>query len=470
MLSHKEVWDSCLSIIKDNIGEDSYKAFFEKVTPLRLEGSMLTLQSPSQFICDYIEEHYIDLLRKTLRKELGPDAKLQYSIVVAGETTRPVLSDTEPTPRNKPVLLPAPGKSARIKGFNPFVMPGLPSLEIDPQLNPKYAFENYIEGACNKLARNAGLSIAQNPGTTTFNPLFVNGGTGLGKTHLAQAIGLEVKKLHPDKVVLYVNANKFKQQYTSSVQKNELNSFLHFYQMVDVLILDDVHDFAGQTKTQDTFFHIFDQLHRSKKQIILTSDKSPVDIEGLEPRILSRFKWGLVAELTTPDYETRLAIYRHKVQKDGIDIDDDIIEYLADKVSSNVREFEGVLNRLLAEATFNRKPISMEMVVNVVNKNIKNTQREFTVGNIYKTVCDYFRIPVDSVQSKTRKREIVQARQIAMYFSKSMTKTSLASIGAQIGGKNHATVVHACKTINNLMETDRNFFEMVNNIEKKLRS
>ncbi|MDR1417016.1 MAG: chromosomal replication initiator protein DnaA [Prevotellaceae bacterium] len=471
MLGHREVWDSCLRIIRDNISEESYKAFFEKVTPLRLEGSMLTLQSPSQFICDYIEEHYIDLLRKTLRRELGPDAKLQYSIVVAGEATRPVLSDSEPIPRNKPVPLSATGSSsARIKGFNPFVMPGLPNLEIDPQLNPKYAFENYIEGACNKLARNAGLSIAQNPGTTSFNPLFINGSTGLGKTHLAQAIGLEVKKLHPDKVVLYVNANKFKEQYTSAVQKNETNNFLHFYQMVDVLILDDVHDFAGQTKTQDTFFLIFDQLHRSKKQIILTSDKSPVEIEGLEPRILSRFKWGLVAELTTPDYDTRLAIYRHKVRKDGIDIDDGIIDYLADKVSSNVREFEGVLNRLLAEATFNKKAISMEMVVNVVNKNIKNTQREFTVDSIYKTVCDYFRIPSDNAQSKTRKREIVQARQIAMYFSKCMTKTSLASIGAQIGGKNHATVVHACKTINNLMETDRNFFEMVSNIEKKLRS
>ncbi|MDR1342427.1 MAG: chromosomal replication initiator protein DnaA [Prevotellaceae bacterium] len=470
MLGHKEVWDSCLRIIRDNINEESYKAFFEKVTPLRLEGSMLTLQSPSQFICDYIEEHYIDLLRKTLRKELGVGAKLQYSIVVAGEATRPVLSDSEPIPRNKPVLLSAAGSNTRIKGFNPFVMPGLPNLEIDPQLNPKYAFENYIEGACNKLARNAGLSIAQNPGVTSFNPLFVNGSTGLGKTHLAQAIGLEVKRLHPDKVVLYVNANKFKEQYTSAVQKNETNNFLHFYQMVDVLILDDVHDFAGQTKTQDTFFLIFDQLHRSKKQIILTSDKSPVEIEGLEPRILSRFKWGLVAELSVPDYETRLAIYRHKVQKDGIDIDDKIIEYLADKVSSNVREFEGVLNRLLAEATFNRKSISMEMVVSVVNKNIKNTQREFTVDSIYKTVCDYFRIPADSAQSKTRKREIVQARQIAMYFSKCMTKTSLASIGAQIGGKNHATVVHACKTINNLMETDRNFFEMVSNIEKKLKS
>ena len=470
MLGHKEVWDSCLKIIRDNISESVYKAFFEKVTPLRLEGNMLTLQAPSQFICDYIEEHYIDLLRKTLRKELGADAKLQYSVVVAGEATRPVLSRSASTPRNKPVPLPANSpSSARIKGFNPFIMPGLPSLEIDPQLNPKYTFDNYIVGACNKLARNAGLSIAQNPGTTTFNPLFINGNTGLGKTHLAQAIGLEVKKLHPDKLVLYVNANKFKEQYTSAVQKNEINNFLHFYQMVDVLILDDVHDFAGQTKTQDTFFHIFDQLHRSKKQIILTSDKSAVEIEGLEPRILSRFKWGLPAELTAPDYETRLAIYRHKVRKDGIDIDDDIIEYLAEKVSSNVREFEGVLNRLLAEATFNRKVISMDMVVNVVNKNIKNTQKEFTVDNIYRVVCDYFKIPTDSAQSKTRKREIVQARQIAMYFSKSLTKTSLASIGAQIGGKNHATVVHACKTVNNLMETDRNFLEMVNNIEKKLK-
>jgi chromosomal replication initiator protein len=430
---------------------------------------MLTLQAPSQFICDYIEEHYIDLLRKTLRKELGPDAKLQYSVIVAGEPTPPVSSSSGAIPHNRRVPLLVTNSNVRIKGFNPFIMPGLPGLEIDPQLNPKYAFENYIEGPCNKLARNAGLSIAQSPGTTIFNPLFVNGNTGLGKTHLVQAIGLEVKKLHPEKLVLYVNANKFKEQYTSAVQKNEINNFLHFYQMVDVLILDDVHDFAGQFKTQDTFFHIFDQLHRSKKQIILTSDKSPVEIEGLEPRILSRFKWGLPVELTAPNYETRLAIYRHKVRKDGIDLDDEIIEYLAEKVSSNVREFEGVLNRLLAEATFNRQVISMDMVVSVVNKNIKNTQRELTVDCIYKTVCDYFRITPDNAQVKTRKREIVQARQIAMYFCKNMTKASLASIGAQIGGKNHATVVHACKTISNLMETDRNFLEMMNNIEKKLK-
>lgn len=468
MFGHQEAWSRCLQIIKDNVSEESYKALFEKITPLNLEDSTLTIQVPSHFIYEYLEENYLDLLRKTIRKELGENAKLEYSVMVAGAASRP-MPQMEKAPRNKPVPL-SSSTEKPVNRFNPFVMPGLRNLEIDPQLNPKYSFENYIEGECNKLARNAGLAIAQNPGEGAFNPLFINGGTGLGKTHLAQAIGLETKKLHPEKIVLYVNANKFKEQYTSAVQKNEINNFLHFYQMVDVLILDDVHDFAGQSKTQDTFFHIFDQLHRSKKQIILTSDKAPVDIEGLEPRILSRFKWGLPVEITSPDYATRLAIYKHKVYKDGIELADEIIEYLADKVSNNVREFEGVLNRLLAEATFNKKSISMDMVVSVVNKNIKNTQKELSVDSIYRSVCEYFSIASDNAQSKTRKREIVQARQIAMYFSKHLTKSSLASIGAQIGGKNHATVLHACKTVNNLMETDRGFADIVNNIEKKLKA
>lgn len=468
MLGHQEVWSNCLKVIKDNVAEESYKALFEKIVPLRLEGTTLILQVPSHFIYEYLEEHYLDLLRKTIRKELGSNAKLEYSVMVAGANSRPMPQQDNTVPKNKPVPFLA-SSDKQIK-FNPFVMPGLRDLEIDPQLNPKYAFENYIEGECNRLARSAGLAIAQSPGNTAFNPLFVHGNTGLGKTHLAQAIGLETKKLHPEKVVLYVSANKFQEQYVSAVQKNEVNNFLHFYQMVDVLILDDVHDFAGKSKTQDTFFHVFDQLHRSKKQLILTSDKSPVDIEGLEPRILSRFKWGLTAELTQPDVETRLKIFKHKVYKDGIDISDEIIEYLAEKISNNVREFEGVLNRLLAEATFNKKPISMDMVVSVVNKNIKNTQKELTVDFIYKTVCGYFGLPTDSAQSKTRKREVVQARQIAMYFSKQMTKTSLASIGAQIGGKNHATVLHACKTVNNLMDTDRQFNDIIGNIEKKLRT
>ncbi|MDR0419430.1 MAG: ATP-binding protein, partial [Prevotellaceae bacterium] len=288
MLGHQEVWSNCLKVIKDNVAEESYKALFEKIVPLRLEGATLILQVPSHFIYEYLEEHYLDLLRKTIRKELGSNAKLEYSVMVAGTSSRPMPQQDSTIPKNKPVPFPVP--SDRQIKFNPFVMPGLRDLEIDPQLNPKYAFENYIEGECNRLARSAGLAIAQSPGNTAFNPLFVHGNTGLGKTHLAQAIGLETKKLHPEKVVLYVSANKFQEQYVSAVQKNEVNNFLHFYQMVDVLILDDVHDLAGKPKTQDTFFHVFDQLHRSKKQLILTSDKSPVDIEGLEPRILSRFK------------------------------------------------------------------------------------------------------------------------------------------------------------------------------------
>ncbi|MGL4909213.1 MAG: chromosomal replication initiator protein DnaA [Bacteroidales bacterium] len=468
MRTHQEVWSSCQSIIKDNVTKESYRALFEKIHSLSLVDNKLTVQVPSHFIYEYIEENYLDLLRKTIRRELGEDAQLEYSITVAGQSSRPIPQQFTGTPRNKPIPLTNAGDKP-IGAFNPFVMPGLRNLEIDPQLDPKYSFENYIEGDCNKLARGAGLDIAKNPGATAFNPLFVYGGTGLGKTHLVQAIGLEVKKFHPEKVVLYVNANKFKEQYTTAVLKNDINNFLYFYQMVDVLILDDVHDFATQTKTQDTFFHIFNQLHCSKKQIILTCDKSPVEIEGFEPRILSRFKWGLSAEITQPDYNTRLAIFRYKVYKDGIDLEDEIIEYLADKVKNNIREFEGVLNRLLAEATFNKRAITMEMVASVVNKNIRNNQKELSITGVYKAVCEHLNIPFEQAQTATRKREIVQVRQIAMYFCKNLTKSSLSSIGEHIGGKNHATVLHACKQVTNQMETDKGYFEMVSALERKLK-
>ncbi|MGL4364398.1 MAG: chromosomal replication initiator protein DnaA [Bacteroidales bacterium] len=469
MRTHQEVWTACQAIIKDNVTEETYNNLFKKIASLSLVESKLTVQVPSHFVYEYIEENYLDLLSKTIRKELGSDAQLEYSITVAGQAMRPIPQQSSETPRNKPVSLMQAGEKP-LTSFNPFVIPGLRKLEIDPQLDPKYAFENYIEGESNKLARSVGLEIAKKPGESAFNPLFVYGGTGLGKTHLAQAIGLEVKKLHPEKVVLYVNANKFKEQYTNAAAlKNDINSFLHFYQMVDVLILDDVHDFATQAKTQNAFFHIFDQLHRSKKQIILTCDKAPVEIEGFEPRILSRFKWGLSAEITPPDYQTRLAIFRYKIYKDGIDLEDEIIEFLANKITNNIREFEGVLNRLLAEATFNKKAITMSMVMNVVNQNIRSHQKELSITGVYKSICEYLNVPFELAQSKTRKREVVQVRQIAMYFCKSLTKSSLSSIGEHIGGKNHATVLHACKQVTNQIETDRGYSEMVATLERKLK-
>jgi chromosomal replication initiator protein len=470
---HWAAWDNCLRIIRDNVPAGSFKTWFEPIVPVRLEEKILTIQVPSAFFYEYLEEQFIDILRKTLRMVLGAGAKLEYNVVMGNNQTETPYTVKYPTNnnnriQNKPLTLPISNEDkAAIK--NPFVIPGIQKLQIDPQLKPENTFENFVEGECNRLARSAGYAVAQNPGGTAFNPLMIFGASGLGKTHLAQAIGIEAKERYPDKVVLYVNANKFQTQFTESTRNNNRNDFLNFYQMIDILILDDVHEFAGKEKTQETFFHIFNHLHQTGRQLILTSDKPPIELKGMEQRLLSRFKWGLTADLTVPDFETRMEILRKKAYKDGIVLNSEVMEYIASHITNNIRELEGALVSLLAQSMLNKKEITLDLASKLVNKLVKNSRRELSIEYISKVVCDYFNISVDSLQAKTRKREIVQARQLTMYFSKNMTKYSLASIGAQIGNKDHATVLHACKTVNNLKETDKNFRVYVDDIEKKLK-
>lgn len=470
---YKTAWEKCLNVIKDNVPSSSFKTWFEPIVPIKLNDRVLTIQVPSAFFYEYLEEQFIDILRKTLRMVLGNGAKLEYNVVIGTKNGEEPYTVSYPTNnnlkiKNKPLTVPikVDDKTA-IR--NPFIIPGIQKLQIDPQLKADNTFENFVEGDCNRLGRSAGYAVAQNPGGTAFNPLMIYGSSGLGKTHLAQAIGIEVKEQFPDKIVLYVNANKFQTQFTEATRNNNRNDFLHFYQMIDVLILDDVHEFAGKEKTQETFFHIFNHLHQMGKQLILTSDKPPIELKGMEQRLLSRFKWGLTADLQTPDFETRMKILRRKVYKDGISLSDDVLGYIASHVSNNVRELEGALVSLLAQSMLNKREITLELAAKLINKLVKNSKRELSIEYISKVVCDYFSMTVDTLQAKTRKREIVQARQIAMYFSKSLTKYSLASIGAQIGSKDHATVLHACKTVNNLKDTDKNFRQFVEDIEKKLK-
>ncbi|MDR0692657.1 MAG: chromosomal replication initiator protein DnaA [Prevotellaceae bacterium] len=467
---YQQVWRNCLRVIKDNTPASSFRTWFEPIVPLKLVNNVLTIEVPTSFFYEYLEEHFIDLLSKTLRKELGQEAQLEYSIrLVEGGSTVTYPHQSRPDLKNKTV--PFPNHIEKGSIANPFVIPGLKQLQIDPQLNPDYHFDNFIEGECNRLARTAGLTIAANPGKTAFNPLFIYGNSGLGKTHLAQAIGIKVKELHPEKIVLYVNANRFQTQYMDAVNiKNKYADFLHFYQMIDVLILDDVHEFAGKEGTQNAFFHIFNHLHQSGKQLILTSDKPPVELAGLEQRLLSRFKWGLSAELFVPDYETRKAILHDKIYNDGLELSENIVEYIAGKISTNIRELEGALVSLLAQATLNKKAITLELAETMTDKLVNNNQRELSINEIQKAVCSYFSLTPESLLSKVRKREIVQARQIAMYLSRSMTKASLSSIGSQIGGKDHATVLHSYKTVCDLMSTDKHFKQHVLAIEKKLKS
>ena len=472
--NYEEVWISCLRIIKDNVPSISYRTWFEPIIPLKIENSVLTIQVPSPFFYEYLEEQYIDILSKTIRQIIGQEAKLEYNVVMENalyNNTKPYTvkfpakNKTDLT--NKPFSFPINSKEHVIK--NPFIIPGIKKLHVEPQLNPDYGFDNFVEGECNRLARSAGFAVANNPGGTAFNPLFIYGGSGLGKTHLAQAIGIEVKNKYPEKIVLYVNSNKFQTQFVESIRNNTSNDFVHFYQMIDVLIIDDVQELAGKPKTQDIFFHVVNHLQQTGKQLILTSDKPPVELQGLEQRLLSRFKWGLSTDLQAPDYETRIAILNKKTYNDGISIPEDVIEYIATHITNNVRELEGALISLLAQSTLNKKEITLPLARKMIDKLVKNTKPDLSIDYIQKIVCDYFDMPLDLINSKTRKREIVQARQIAMFFAKSLTKNSLATIGSQIGGKDHATVLHACKTVNNLIDTDKRFKVFINDIEKKLK-
>ncbi|MEJ7779364.1 MAG: chromosomal replication initiator protein DnaA [Daejeonella sp.] len=466
------VWNNCLQIIKDNIPAQSFKTWFEPIKALRLEGNVLTIQVPSLFFYEWLEEHYVGLLRKTVKKQLGEEGRLEYNIVVEKSSNSIPYTTNMPSNGNgaegKNQSMPMPiSLNKDIK--NPFVIPGLKKLQVDPQLNQNYTFENFIEGDCNRLARSAGYAVAGKPGGTSFNPLMIYGGVGLGKTHLAQAIGNEIKRTLTDKLVLYVSCEKFTQQFVDALKNNNINDFVNFYQAMDVLIMDDVHNFAGKEKTQDIFFHIFNHLHQSGKQLIITSDKPPKDLSGLEERLLSRFKWGLSADLQIPDLETRMAILKKKMYSDGIELPGEVIEYVAHNIDNNVRELEGAMVSLLAQSTLNKKEIDLNLAKSMLKNFIKNSSKEISMEYIQKLVCEYFEVPIEMVKSKTRKREIVQARQISMYLAKLHTKTSLKSIGAFFGGRDHSTVIYACQTVDDLIDTDKKFKGYVADIQKKLK-
>jgi chromosomal replication initiator protein len=468
----QSVWDNCLLFIKDNIQPQAYKTWFEPIVAVKLVDKALSIQVPSKFFYEWLEEHYVKILKVALQKELGDSAKLVY--IIKMENTygnKQPFTVTEPSSgarniKRQEVDRPFTNKSKEFK--NPFAYPGINKVKIESQLNPNYNFDNFLEGDSNRLARNAGLAVSAKPGGTSFNPLLIFGGVGLGKTHLAHAIGVNIKDKYPEKTVLYISAEKFQQQYVESVRNNNRNDFIHFYQVIDVLIIDDVQFLSGKSGTQDVFFHIFNHLHQNGKQVILTSDKAPVDMQDIEQRLLSRFKWGLSAELQVPDFETRIGILKNKLYRDGVEMDEDVINFIAKNIKSNVRELEGAIISLIAQSSFNKKEITVELAAQIVEKFVKNTKREVSIDYIQKIVSDYFQMDVDTLQSKTRKRHIVQARQLAMFFSKKLTKASLASIGSQIGKRDHATVLHACKTVDNLSSTDKQFKKYVEDLTKKL--
>lgn len=468
------VWNNCLKFIEDNISPQAYKTWFEPVLAVKLQDQSLSIQVPSKFFYEWLEEHYFNLLKVALTKEIGKGAKLLYIIKMenrAGSSqsfTEKIPSSHRGKVGSQDLNMKVTSKSPELK--NPFVIPGIRNLKIDSQLNANYNFDNFLEGESNRLARSAGKAIANKPGGTSFNPLLVFGGSGLGKTHLAHAIGVDIKEKYPDKTVLYISAEKFTQQYIdSAIKRKNLNDFIHFYQLIDVLIVDDIQLLSGKMKTQEAFFHIFNHLHQNGKQVILTSDKAPVDMQEIEQRLLSRFKWGLSAELQVPDYYTRRKIIESKLYRDGVEMPCDIIDYVAHSIKSNIRELEGAIISLIAHSSFSKTDVDIELAQKIVSNFVKKSNKDVSIDEIQKIVSEYFNMDIETLQSKTRKRHIVQARQIAMYFAKKMTKSSLATIGKQIGSRDHATVLHACKTVNNLKSTDKEFRKYVEDLTSKLK-
>ena len=463
-LDYVSLWDRCLAIIRDNVSEEHYRTWFEPIHAVKYSDNELTVQVPTQFFYEYLEEHFADILQHTLLRVFGPGIQLMYSISVVKEpeeTTQLPLHGSRSQKSPKGITEPT-------QIADPFKQPDY--KELDSQLKPYYSFDNYFSGSSNMLARSAGEAVAQNPGKTAFNPLFLYGESGVGKTHLVQAIGAKAKALNPKARVLYLSSHLFQVQYTNAVRNNAVNDFINFYQSIDVLLIDDIQDFVGKTATQNTFFHIFNHLHQTGKQLVLTSDRPPVSLEGMEERLLTRFKWGLSAEVERPDYDLRKNILLNKLKNDGIVIAPEVVDYIARNVSNSVRELEGIVVSLMARSIILKKEISVEMAECVLASSIQLKKNQITIELIQQKVCDYYNMDVKLLQSKTRKREIALARQISMYLAKKYTEYPLSQIGSRLGGKDHATVHYACKTIAQQVEIDKSLRHQVDEIEQSLKA
>lgn len=489
--SPQEVWAACLDIIRDNVPRRSFKTWFEPLKAVAMEEDeglrKLTVQLPSRFYYEWLEEHYFGLLRKTVTKVLGPGGRLYYDIVIErdeGPAGSPGVSMQLPARPSSDVeqesgpAIPPPhvsvsrelshAPSRQVPVANPFAIPGVQKSRVESQLNASYTFDRFIEGDCNRLARSASWAISQQPGTTAFNPFLIYGGAGLGKTHLIQAIGNHVRQHHKSQSVLYVSSESFTSQFVQAIQNNRVGDFSSFYRQIDLLIVDDVQFFGGKEKTQEEFFHIFNTLHQSGKQIILSADRPPKDIEGIEERLLSRFQWGLTTDVQIPDLETRIAILQRKAEDDGLPVNPDVLEFIAHNIKSNIRELEGSLIRLQAHSMLHGRDVDLDVAREVLKDLIKTTRVSLGVEQIQQITCEYFGVSEDLVRDRTRKREVVQARQVAMYFSRRLTKQSLKAIGLKFGGRDHSTVIHAVESVENQMETDPQFLNIIEELQHKL--
>ncbi len=491
MHNHKSAWSKCLEIIKEQVDDRSFNTWFLPISPLSLHGVNLTIEVPSQYFYEWLEEHFVHELQFALQTVIGKGAKLDYSIVVdQGDRNNRPLHVTLPTGNNSGNNRNENGAfqsfSSKTYGGSGLKVVESPSvlqtksafhlrLEKDrifdeSNLIPSYSFENFVEGDCNRLARSAGMAVAFKPGITSFNPLMLYGGVGLGKTHLMHAIGNKIRELDPARKVIYISSEKFTNQFIESLTKNAANDFTEHYMQIDVLIIDDIQFLAGKEKTQEIFFHIFNHLQMAGKQIILSSDCSPKDLKGMHERLISRLKWGLTADLQQPDFETRMAIIHKKMQNDGVNMPLDVIEYLAQNIDTNIRELEGALISLIAQSSLNRQQFDLSLARKILENIVQNIEKEIDIDKIQKSVSLYFSVTVDELKDKTRKKEVATARQVAMYFAKEYTDYSLKQIGQYFGGRDHSTVIHAVQCVNNQIIKDDSFKKSVDELKKQLQA
>ena len=456
-MESESLWNKCLEIIKDNVNDKTYSTWFRPIVPIKYEGSDFTIKVPSHYFYEYIEEQYAHLIHTTLTRVTGKNMVIHYRVFVDNSDQKKG-GETIPSDR-------VTAGESDLKKPNQTVL----SQEWYTHLNNRLCFDNFFEGSSNILARRVGEAVCEQPGKTTFNPLYVHGCTGVGKTHLCHAIGNRIRALYPDKKVIYISSHLFQVQYTDAVRNNTLNDFVRFYQGVDVLIIDDIQEFAGKEKTQNAFFHIFNHLHLLKKQLILTSDKSPIEMQGLEERMITRMKWGMTAELQKPDLELRKQILRFKAQQNNLTLSEEIIDFIAENVTEHVRDLEGVVTSLVAHYRIFNKEIDLEFADQTVKKAVKMEDKIITPDRILKTISDYFNIDLKEIHSKSRKQEIVKARQIAMYLCKKHTNSAYSHIGFLIGKRDHATVLHACKTVQNFIDIDKAFRSLMCEIEHLLK-
>lgn len=445
------IWKECLHKIKQSIPQMTYNTWFLPIKPLELSNDTLKVQLPSQFFWEWIDEHYNTLITKTIFEVIGPSAKLNYIIVDEKD------GDDQLTLFSNITVSVSPNKKDAAK-----------LSQIESHLNSRYTFDNFIRGEGNQLARAAAVAISDNPGGTSFNPFFVYGGVGLGKTHLLEAIGNKIVQTKLEKKVIYISSDLLTVEFVDAIKSNTVNEFSNFYRKMDVLIIDDIQFLTGKEKTQDLFFHIFNTLHQSKKQIILSSDKPPKDLKGLDERLISRFQWGLTADIQPPEFETRIAILKSKTEDFAMSVSNDILEFIASNITSNIRELEGCLIKLLANASLNSKPITIELARKTVREIATERKVSVNIESISKVVCDHFAVPENKLRDKTRKREIVMVRQIAMYLSKEMTRSSLKTIGLHFGGRDHSTVIHSCTTVEEEMLKDKSFKAIVDYLRNQV--